>query len=372
MLKKINIVATAALPWRTGTAILAFFRAFHLAQRGLDVTLYIPWIGQGEQALLFGDDQVFDTPQGQESYLREQLPDPHCRHLQLVFYPARYFAALGSILPSAPIAPQLRSCDWLILEEPEHLNWKHPWNDYRPRAKRITGIVLTNYDFFIRQALPAISMVPWLINRYNRWLMQRYCDDLLLLGAGVPAIPKGLNFISSGVSASFFEHQQVGQGRQGLYFIGKIIWEKGFRELVDLLCGSNIDQMDLYGLGKDRDAIETYAKSKHITFCFKGSTLKPAEDLAPYRLFINTSRSECYCSTTAEALAHGKFVIIPDCASNASFRPFKNALLYTSAEDFQAKLRYAMTEQPQEDDQLVSLSWQAATDRLLAYYAQCT
>nr|CRH05956.1 putative GT4 : related to digalactosyldiacylglycerol synthase [Candidatus Magnetococcus massalia] len=370
MLKTINIVTTASLPWRTGTAILALFRAYHLAQRGLDVTLYIPWIPKQQQSQLFGEDQLFDHHWEQEAYLRGQLPDFHGDNLQFVFYPARYFAALGSILPSAPIAPQLCRCDWLILEEPEHLNWKHPWNRYRDRAKRVTGIVLTNYRFFIRQAVPAITLIPWLMARYNRWLMQHHCDELLLLGEGFPAMEKAQPFVSSGVPAAFFAQQKVEQLRQGVYFIGKIIWEKGFRELVDLLCNSEVNQMDIYGLGKDQQAIRAYAKGQKITFNFKGATLNPAEELAPYKLFINTSRSECHCSTTAEALAHGKFVLIPDCASNESFRRFKNALLYTSAENFQIKLSHAMAHQPEEDDQLTFLSWQAATDRLLAYHAQ--
>lgn len=381
MLKTINILSTAALPWRTGTAILALLRAHALAQRGLDVCLYLPWIPPKQQLRLFGDTECrdnggFPTPSAQASYIRSQLPQPACPRLRIEFYPARYWDALGSILPTVGLPKRLRICDWLILEEPEHLNWTQPWSRYRERAARITGIVLTNYRYYCEQALPRLPRVADWLERYNRWLIEHRCNDVILLADILPDLAKAQRLLISGIHPAFFDHAGQADNRQNLYFMGKLIWEKGFRELIDLLADGvnhSADQsadrsIDVFGIGRDRAAIADYARARGVQLNFRGLSTAPAADIARYRIFINASKSEMLCTTTAEALGQRKFVILPRDPSNELFYPFQNALCYSSPEEFQACLRHALSHQPVADPLEASLSWDAAVDRLLDYY----
>lgn len=369
MLKTVNIVATAAFPWRTGTAILALYRAFYLAQRGLDVKLYVPWLASADQEKLFGEHTCFNSFTAQEECIRAYLP-ADSPSLDIEFYPAKYKEDWGVIHPTCQISQRLRCCDWLILEEPEHLNWKHPWSRYEEQASRVTGIVLTNYWYFWNQGLPGMPFIPWLLERYNRWLIRRHCDDIILLGRAFPRLPRSQHLNVTGIHPSFFTTSAVGANLQGLYFMGKLLWGKGFRELVDLLSMSEIRKMDVYGIGKDREAIDSYAREKGITFHFKGISTDPASDLKQHKIFVNVSRSETICSTTAEALVQGKFVIIPAVPGNDAFYQFKNCLVYSSPQEFTQHLQFALEHTPEKDLQVKNLSWEAATDRLLTYYEE--
>ena len=86
------------------------------------------------------------------------------------------------------------------------------------------------------------------------------------------------------------------------------------------------------------------------------------------QIFINPSTSEVLCTTVAEALAMGKFVIVPSHPSNDFFAQFPNCLPYTSKEEFVAMLYYALTHSPEPltDEYLRALSWEAATERFEA------
>ncbi|EXJ14824.1 hypothetical protein [Imhoffiella purpurea] len=365
MLQTVDIVATAALPWRTGTAVLALLRAFYLARCGLDVQLHLPWIPPEQQPALFGEGRIFASEEDQAAHIRSSLPEPGCPGLHLVFYPARYRASLGSILPACSLPRRLRVCDWLILEEPEHLNWTRPWSDYRRVSPRITGILLTNYRYYCAHALPAAPWVADLLERYDRWLTRRHCDDWIVLGNSICGLPNARRFLSSGIHPEFFAHAGRAGGDGGLYFMGKLIWEKGFRELIDLLAADEHPEVDVFGAGRDREAIGDHARARGVGLRFKGLSARPAQDIAPYKIFVNPSRSEGLCTTTAEALGQRKFVILPRDVSNEPYYPFENALIYDSPEGFQACLRFALTHQPAADPLETSLSWESAIDRLL-------
>jgi len=368
MLQTINIVTTAAYPWRTGLSILPLLRAYYLAQRGLDVTLYVPWIAPEDQLELFGTGTCFTSPETQEAHIRAYLPGPDQPSLKIEFYPGVYVKLFGSIIPTCRLSKRIRACDWLLLEEPEHLNWFQPMNRFRKCAPRVTGNVLTNYFYYWSGGLPGLPILPWLMERYSRLLIRHHCDDVLILSNQMGYLKGSVLMYSSGIHPSFFQTPPPDPASQKAYFIGKLLWGKGFREMVNLLSGSPVRKVDVFGGGDDRDAIAAYAESKGIRFRFKGITTDPAGDLKDYKIFLNMSRSENSCTTTAEALGMGKFVIVPKIPSNDRYYKYRNCLSYTSPREFRQWLDHALAHAPKKDVAIYDLSWDTAVDRLLQYY----
>jgi len=90
-------------------------------------------------------------------------------------------------------------------------------------------------------------------------------------------------------------------------------------------------------------------------------------ELRDYKIFFNPSISEVLCTTTAEALAMGKFAIIPVHPSNTFFLQFPNCLAYRNKFEFAATLRWALTHDPEPltDEQARQFTWEAATDRFV-------
>lgn len=84
-------------------------------------------------------------------------------------------------------------------------------------------------------------------------------------------------------------------------------------------------------------------------------------------MFVNPSVSEVLCTTTFEALAMGKFVIIPYHESNKFFLQFQNCLSYKDKWEFAANLRWALTHEPEPLSAELSriFTWEAAIDRLI-------
>ena len=159
-----------------------------------------------------------------------------------------------------------------------------------------------------------------------------------------------------------------------VYYIGKILWAKGFDLMLDLQkfyheCTGNYFAIDIIGGGPDLEDIKrafhgrrnvnatktmkkpTSAKSKKLQpITFSSASLEfeipkslyelrkkpiPARFLGPvdhaalgakYKVFINPSVTEVLCTTTFEALAMGKFAIIPVHESNEFFLRFPNCL----------------------------------------------
>ena len=87
-----------------------------------------------------------------------------------------------------------------------------------------------------------------------------------------------------------------------------------------------------------------------------------------HSIFVNPSVSEVLCTTTAEALAMGKFAIIPVHPSNTFFLKFPNCLAYRNKREFVANLRWALTHDPEPltPELAREFTWEAATDRLIS------
>ena len=87
----------------------------------------------------------------------------------------------------------------------------------------------------------------------------------------------------------------------------------------------------------------------------------------PHKIFLNPSTSEVLCTTTAEALSMGKFVIIPKHPSNEFFLQFTNCLAYETLEQCADKLKWALDNDPTplSDEERHKFTWEAATDRLI-------
>jgi hypothetical protein len=148
--RHVHIVTTAALPWMTGTAVNPLLRAAYLHRRLMDtnnhqppkssssssssfssswVTLVIPWLELPEDQVEVYNGRIFANQAEQEAYIRNWLrhdagiPDA-ADHLNIVFYPGRYHAPLGSVFAMGDIIGQLPEeeqghLDVCILEEPE-------------------------------------------------------------------------------------------------------------------------------------------------------------------------------------------------------------------------------------------------------------
>lgn len=74
------------------------------------------------------------------------------------------------------------------------------------------------------------------------------------------------------------------------------------------------------------------------------------------------------CSNFLFSQNQGKFVIIPSHVSNDFFAQFPNCLTYSTTDEFVGNLFYAMTHSPEplSEEYSYALTWQAATERLIA------
>ena len=114
-------------------------------------------------------------------------------------------------------------------------------------------------------------------------------------------------------------------------------------------------------------AAATKAEKLGLDMPFHGP-LDHAELSLSHKIFVNPSTSEVLCTTSAEALAMGKFLLLPSHPSNDFFAQFPNCLAYTTKEEFVANLYYAITHEPEplSDEYARALGWEAATERLAA------
>lgn len=134
--KRVWIVTTASLPWRTGTAVNPLLRAAYLchgrAAKGGSVTLMLPWLERpGDQERVYGAGRGFALPADQEAFVRQWLKDsaklPQAsEELNIEWYTGWQNKVENSIYSMGDITALIPddACDIMILEEPVRGDWR--------------------------------------------------------------------------------------------------------------------------------------------------------------------------------------------------------------------------------------------------------
>lgn len=380
----IAIFTTASLPWMTGTAVNPLFRAAYLANNSdRDVTLVIPWLSFKDQELVYPNKIIFSEPKEQESYVFRWVEERtgFKSRFEICFYPGKFSLALRSILPIGDITASIpdEQADIAILEEPEHLTWFHHGKKWKSKFRRVIGIVHTNYLEYVKREKNGYLIAP-VLKYANKWVTRIYCHKVIRLSGATQDLPRSVICNVHGVNPKFLEIGKAKLGQQergelaftrGAYYIGKMVWSKGYRELLQLL-KEHEDKLsgikvDLYGNGEDHDQVKQYAAKLKLDI-----TIYPGRDHADsvfhdYKIFLNPSTTDVVCTTTAEALAMGKIVICADHPSNEFFKQFPNCHVFKNSAEFIKLTLKALEEAPSplSDEQRHELSWEAATERLV-------
>lgn len=384
--RHVAIVTTASLPWMTGTAVNPLFRAAYLAKCAKQkVTLVVPWLCKADQELVYPNSLTFSSPEEQEAYIRSWLEERvgFKTDFKISFYPGKFSKERRSIIPAGDTSEFIPSkkADIAILEEPEHLNWYHHGKRWTDKFNHVVGVVHTNYlEYIKREKNGAIQ--AFLVKHINNMVTRAYCHKVLRLSAATQDLPRSVVCNVHGVNPKFLnvgdeKAAQRESGQQvfskGAYFLGKMVWAKGYKELIDLLSKHKNElqgfKLDVYGNGEDSHEVQSSAQKLRLNLNFMKGRDHADDSLHGYKVFINPSVSDVLCTATAEALAMGKFVICADHPSNDFFRSFPNCLTYRTSEEFVAKVKEALANEPQSLTavQRYNLSWEAATQRFMEY-----
>lgn len=380
----IAIFTTASLPWLTGTAVNPLFRAAYLCKSGeRDVTLVIPWLSLKDQGLVYPNKITFASPNEHEKYIRKWLEERvgFSSGFSIQFYPGKFSIEKRSILAVGDISEIIPDevADIAVLEEPEHLTWYHHGKRWKTKFRLVIGIIHTNYLEYVKREKNGI-MQAFLLKYLNSWVVGIYCHKVIRLSAATQDYTESIICNVHGVNPKFLEigekkREQQQKGikafTKGAYFIGKMIWSKGYRELLQLLKDHKKElsalEVDLFGSGEDSDEVHKAAEKLQLTV-----RLNPARDHADalfhdYKLFLNPSTTDVVCTTTAETLAMGKIVVCANHPSNEFFKQFTNCWTYDNSEEFVRLTLKALAEEPAQltDAERHELSWDAATERFL-------
>ncbi|PKA47019.1 Digalactosyldiacylglycerol synthase 1, chloroplastic [Apostasia shenzhenica] len=384
--RHVAIVTTASLPWMTGTAVNPLFRAAYLAKSAKQkVTLVVPWLCKADQELVYPSSLTFSSPEEQEAYIRSWLEERvgFKADFKISFYPGKFSKERRSIIPAGDTSQFItsREADIAILEEPEHLNWYHHGKRWTDKFNHVIGVVHTNYlEYIKREKYGAIQAI--LVKHINNLVARAYCHKVLRLSAATQDLPRSVICNVHGVNPKFLKvgekiAAETESGKQafskGAYFLGKMVWAKGYKELIDLLAKHKNElegfNLDVYGNGEDSQNVQSTAKKLQLNMNFLRGRDHADDSLHGYKLFINPSVSDVLCTATAEALAMGKFVVCADHPSNDFFAAFPNCFTYKTSEEFVARVKEALSKDPQPltPEQRFNLSWEAATQRFLKY-----
>lgn len=268
--------------------------------------------------------------------------------------------------------------------------YRAPGESWTKKFKHVVGILHTNYFQYALDQPAALIRAP-AMRLLCSWMCRAHCHRLIKLSGtlDVQAIEKELVENVHGVRGTFLDVGEelrrklqskkidedsvfAPEAEPTVYFIGKMLWSKGLGSLIELLkyaeesAGLKV-KVDMYGGGPDKDAADAKASKLGLETTFHGP-LDHAELAFTHKVFFNPSTSEVLCTTSAEALAMGKFVILPSHPSNDFFAQFPNCLSYATKEEFVGNLYYALTHSPEPltEEYAYELSWDAATERLEA------
>lgn len=380
--RDVVIVTTAAMPWMTGTAVNPLLRAVYLAKEGHTVSLVVPWLESPEdQKKVYPARTSFKTKAEQSAVIlewaREQVEGVQ---IDIRFYEGVYSKEFGSILPLGDITSMFgpdEPRDVCILEEPEHLTWHHTGARWTGLFNFVVGVVHTNYLEYAKKHGVFGPQRALFLSFLNKWVCRSYCHRVIKLSDAVQTLPHSVTCNVHGVRDKFIQIGRDRAGRpfeNGAYFLGKVLWAKGYRQLVELM-NDHYDRteerlpIDFFGAGPDLDAVKATVNGSYglSRVQVHGVVVDHASEyLQRYKVYVNPSKSDVVCTATAEALAMGKFVVCLKHPSNEFFATFDNCLIYETAEQFSAQLAYALANEPKPltDEDAFRLSWEAATERL--------
>ena len=401
--KNVWIVTTASLPWMTGTAVNPLLRAAYLSTgrkaAGGSVTILLPWVERDEdQKRIYGKEKMFESQEDQEKFVRTWLRDTANMKEASEDLKIRWYTAWQEVLENSlysmgdliGLIPE-DECDICVLEEPEHLNWyRGPGENWTSKFKHVVGIVHTNYFVYATEQPAAFIRAPGM-KLLASWMCRAHVHRLIKLSGtlGQFAPEKELVENVHGVRRSFIDVGEELRGKltapdadkdpifsadasPAVYFIGKMLWSKGLASLMELIkyaedsAGLKV-KVDMYGGGPNKDEASEKAQGMSLDMPFHGP-IDHVELGWTHKVFINPSTSEVLCTTVAEALAMGKFVVLPSHPSNDFFCQFPNCLPYSNKEEFVGNLYYALTHapEPMSEEYSYALSWEAATERFAA------
>jgi digalactosyldiacylglycerol synthase len=303
------------------------------------------------------------------------------------------------------------------------------------------GVIHTNYKAYAREHAPAGFLAAPLLAGVNSMVVQANCHRVVKLSGVLQEFAPfsecienvhGIRdtFLKEGkrrkMSSSSSTTTTSVRSRRRIYFIGKLLWAKGFDQLLELESSyrersGDFFEIDIFGSGPDEleirrafsggdaggaddngigilhslnkkwsssDLNKKWSSSDlhrklsstdlhkkwsggrrlRLPANFKGKVDHSALAGDEYSIFVNPSLTEVLCTTTAEAIAMGKWAIVPSHPSNAFFVQFPNCLPYRNRREFVSTLRYALNNDPPHLSEELSslLSWEAATARCVS------
>ncbi len=352
----IVLITTAALPWGTGPSFISLQHACGLAALGYRVLYVAPWLNQRSQSQLWGNQPRFDTFSDQAAWLKQESERIGASPLPTIRpYPAFYSKILRSIIPKKPVTRGLPTSRAIVMEEPEHLCWHlaTPRRAYMPTEK-VIGIVMTNYPYYVRESgWPASNMIARWVDRFHRYLIKKHTDKVLPISPAVAF--EGLNHpvevaLITGVHARFKAVEPVGPQNKGVYFVGRLVWDKALAQVVEMAARTG-RSIDIIGDGPDREGIERLAQRLNAPISLLGYSESPWRLIGSYRVFFNPSMSEVLCSATAEAIAAGRHVLISDCPANQPYMPYPNVHVFQDMDDAEKLLLRLLQRLPETPSQ---------------------
>lgn len=383
--RQIAVVATAAVPWMTGTAVNPCLRAAYLAKlERFRVTLVVPWLAPAHQKLVFPDGLSFQLPEDQEHCIRAwvQKRAGFWPSFKVAFYAARYDQRLLGIFPVGDLTKYIpdAEADIAVLEEPEHLTWFHHGQRWSSKFQHVVGVLHTNYrELTKRNAGWAGPPLCCLSHTINFLACAIHCHRIIKLSDAVQSLPRQVTSCVHGVAPGFLEasaRPDASKGEaftKGAYCLGKVVWGKGWEELIALLAAhkrAHPDEpviVDGYGDGAALDWVRKKAAKRGVEIQFFSKRDHLHASLQAYQIFINASTSDVVATTSLEALALGKWLLCAKHPCNAFPARFRNCLTHTCPQEFSANLKHAQSHPPHplSDTELRDLGWEAATERLL-------